>query len=76
MPRICETVEASLDKYFDTLEGSCPKGVYHLVIEQAEKSMLKSVLRHAKGNQSKAAKWLGLSRNTLRKMLDKYSTSL
>ena len=31
--------------------------------------MLDIVMRHAQGNQSKAADWLGLNRNTLRKKL-------
>ena len=34
-----------------------------------EKPMLDVVMRHAEGNQSRAAEWLGLNRNTLRKKL-------
>jgi Fis family transcriptional regulator len=31
--------------------------------------LLDVVLRHAQGNQSKAADWLGINRNTLRRKL-------
>ncbi|MFZ9656707.1 MAG: helix-turn-helix domain-containing protein, partial [Limnohabitans sp.] len=30
---------------------------------------LETVMHHAEGNQSRAAQWLGLNRNTLRKKL-------
>jgi Fis family transcriptional regulator, factor for inversion stimulation protein len=31
--------------------------------------LLEVVMRHAEGNQSKAAEWLGINRNTLRRKL-------
>jgi Fis family transcriptional regulator len=34
-----------------------------------EKPLFEVVMRHADNNQSKAAQWLGLNRNTLRKKL-------
>jgi Fis family transcriptional regulator len=34
-----------------------------------ERPLLEVVMRHADHNQSKAAQWLGLNRNTLRKKL-------
>ena len=36
---------------------------------RSEKPMLDVVMRHAEGNQSRAAEWLGLNRNTLREKL-------
>jgi Fis family transcriptional regulator, factor for inversion stimulation protein len=38
-----------------------------------EKPMLEEVMRQAHQNQSKAAQWLGLNRNTLRKKLLEHS---
>ena len=35
----------------------------------AERPLLDVVLRQAQGNQSKAAEWLGINRNTLRRKL-------
>jgi Fis family transcriptional regulator len=34
-----------------------------------EKPLLEVIMHHADNNQSKAAQWLGLNRNTLRKKL-------
>jgi Fis family transcriptional regulator len=40
-----------------------------MVIQAVEKPMLDVVMRQAEGNQSKAAQWLGINRNTLRRKL-------
>jgi Fis family transcriptional regulator len=39
------------------------------VVNVVEKPLLEIVMQHADNNQSKAAQWLGLNRNTLRKKL-------
>lgn len=46
--------------------------VYGLALEQFEKPMLESILKHVQGNQIKAASLLGINRNTLRKKLTEY----
>jgi len=38
-------------------------------VRVVEKPLLDVVMARAEGNQSKAAQWLGLNRNTLRKKL-------
>ena len=40
-----------------------------MVIHTVEKPLLEVVMREAEGNQSKAAEWLGINRNTLRRKL-------
>jgi Fis family transcriptional regulator len=72
MKSIRQSIQQSLTIYFETLDGADPKNVYDLVISQVEKSLLEIVLIQTKGNQSKAAQWLNLSRNTLRKLLIKH----
>jgi Fis family transcriptional regulator len=42
------------------------------MIRFVEKPLLDVVMKHAEGNQSKAAAWLGLNRNTLRKKLGEH----
>jgi Fis family transcriptional regulator len=42
------------------------------MINVMEKPLLDVVMRHAEGNQSRAAGWLGLNRNTLRKKLTEH----
>jgi Fis family transcriptional regulator, factor for inversion stimulation protein len=39
------------------------------LIAAVEKPLLDVVMKQADGNQSKAAEWLGLNRNTLRRKL-------
>jgi Fis family transcriptional regulator len=64
-----EAVRASLEAYFKDLRGVEPDNLYVLMLASFEKPMLDVVMRHADGNQSRAAEWLGLNRNTLRKKL-------
>lgn len=66
------SVKEALNHYFTCLEGAAPANVYELVLKEVENPLIETVLKYADGNQSKAAKWLGLSRNTLRKLLAKY----
>mgnify|MGYP000940991974 CR=1 FL=1 len=65
-------IEKSLNTYFDDLQGDEPVNVYEMVLGVVEKPMLEVVLQRAGGNQSRAAQWLGVNRNTLRKKLLQY----
>ena len=64
-----ESVRESLQSYFRDLGGEAPDGVYDMVVRLVEKPLLEVVMSHADNNQSRAAEWLGLNRNTLRKKL-------
>jgi len=41
-------------------------------VTEFEKKFIKCVLEHTKGNQSRAAKVLGIHRNTLSRKVDEY----
>jgi len=64
-----ECVRTSLDGYFKDLRGTEPDGMYDMMVRVVEKPLLEVVMHQAEHNQSKAAQWLGLNRNTLRKKL-------
>ena len=64
-----ESVRNSLKSYLRDLGASEPDGMYNMVVNVVEKPLLEIVMQHADNNQSKAAQWLGLNRNTLRKKL-------
>jgi Fis family transcriptional regulator, factor for inversion stimulation protein len=64
-----DCVRQSLEGYFKDLRGTEPNGIYDMLVGAMEKPMLEVVMRQANHNQSKAADWLGLNRNTLRKKL-------
>ncbi len=64
-----ECVRASLEGYFPDLGGTEPDGMYDMLVRAVERPLLEVVMAQADNNQSKAAQWLGLNRNTLRKKL-------
>lgn len=66
---IANCVKHELRRYFDLLDGEEPSNVYHLVMRQAEHALIESVMQECGGNQSKATKWLGISRGNLRNKL-------
>ena len=67
--QIEDCVRTSLESYFKDLHGTEPDGMYELLVRVVEKPLLEVVMQHAAQNQSRAAEWLGLNRNTLRKKL-------
>lgn len=67
-----ESVQQSVEQYFKNLDGAPAGNLYNLVLDEVEEPLLKAVLAYTKGNQSKAAIILGLSRGTLRKKMKKY----
>ncbi|CAN5597746.1 MAG: Fis family transcriptional regulator [Bdellovibrionales bacterium] len=67
--QIEECVRASLEGYFKDLRGTEPDRMYDMLVKVVEKPLLEVVMKQAGDNQSKAAEWLGLNRNTLRKKL-------
>ena len=66
---IQECIRDNLEGYFQDLKGAEPHAVYDMVVHAVERPMLEVVMRQAEGNQSKAADWLGINRNTLRRKL-------
>ena len=64
-----ECVRTSLEGYFKDLADTEPAGMYDMMVRVVEKPLLEVVMQHAANNQSRAAEWLGLNRNTLRKKL-------
>lgn len=62
-------VRHSLETYLNDLQGQEPGGMYDMLLRVIEKPLLEFVMQHTRGNQSKAAQWLGINRNTLRKLL-------
>lgn len=73
MDIIQTSIKQAIAQYFINLEGATPSNIYELLITQVEKPLLTAVMQQADNNQSKAANWLGISRNTLRKLLAKYN---
>jgi len=64
-----ECVRDSLEAYFRDLRGVEPTAMYDMILKVVERPLFETVMRHAEGNQSRAAEWLGINRNTLRRKL-------
>lgn len=66
---VSQTIEKHLKRYLDDLGENAPSNVYQMVLTVIEKPVLEIIMKHADQNQSLAATYLGINRNTLRKKL-------
>jgi len=67
---LSEAMENRLEKYFEMHEGAdVPTGLYDVIIKEIEKSLLNVTMKYAGGNKVRAARILGINRNTLHKKL-------
>jgi Fis family transcriptional regulator len=66
---IDDCIRACVEQYLADLRGADPADLHALFLGAAERPLLAVVLQYAEGNQSKAAEWLGINRNTLRRKL-------
>ena len=69
---LCQCVRRSLNRYFKDMNGEEPNNLYQMVIGEIEKPLLEVVMEQSESNQTRAAKYLGINRNTLRKKLKHY----
>lgn len=67
-----EVVGQKVKYFFDRMGNVEPRGVYDAVLGQVEKPLLEVALGWARGSQVKAARVLGINRNTLRKKLREF----
>jgi Fis family transcriptional regulator len=70
-----DCTEAALKQYFADLNGCKTGCLYDMVMREVEQPLLKTVLGYTRGNQTQAAKILGLNRSTLRKKLRNHGLS-
>ncbi len=73
--RISDAVGDALETYFNQLSGYECEGLYNLVLAEVERPLFRCVMDHCAGNQTKAAKILGINRGTLRKKLKLYDVN-
>jgi len=70
---LCQSVRGSLKRYFGDLNGEEPVNLHCMVMSEVEKPLLEMVMERAESNQTRAARMLGINRNTLRKKLKHYN---
>ncbi len=70
---IVACVEQAMDMYFKDLDGELPSGIYDMVLACVERPLIEKMLHFSQGNQTRAAEYLGINRNTLRKKMAQYN---
>ncbi len=65
-------VRTAVLNYFRDLDGHDPQDLYSIVLAEIERPLLETVMEQVRGNQSRAARLLGINRSTLRKKLAIY----
>jgi Fis family transcriptional regulator len=65
-----------LNDYFDTLDGADAHDIHNLIMNRVEKTLLEFILQRTEGNQTHAAKMLGINRNTLYSKIQRYQLNL
>jgi len=66
---ISDVIGGRIAAWFDSPDGAEPRDLYHKLVEEIERPLIELALKRAGGNQVRAARMLGLNRNTLRKKI-------
>ncbi len=71
---LAETTEDTVEKYLNDLteKEKDSMNLYRQVIDDVELPLLKAIMKHTRGNQSRAANCLGVNRATLRSKLKRH----
>jgi two-component system nitrogen regulation response regulator GlnG len=64
-----ELIGRRVAQYLEKSDGEEPRGLYQKLVAEIERPLIEQAMRRADGNQVRAARILGLNRNTLRKKL-------
>ena len=67
-----QNVQDAIRRYLEDMGQSQPECLYRTLMAEVEPPLIEEVLRYTQGNQSRTAKILGMTRNTLRTKLNRY----
>lgn len=71
-----DNVLRAIENYFKSVENSDSNKLPQIVLDEVEAAMYEGIMRFTRGNQSRAAKLLGVSRGTLRtKLMQHFGTT-
>ena len=69
---LSEHVFTSVSTFLNNPANADTTDLYEIVMNEVERPLLNRVMQYTHGNQSKAAKVMGINRSTLRRMLKKH----
>ena len=68
-----KNVQEAIRRYLEDMGQSQPDSLYRTLLAEVEPPLIEEVLRYTQGNQSRTARILGMTRNTLRTKIQRYS---
>jgi Fis family transcriptional regulator len=68
-------VRKTVRRYLKDMGSTEPENLYRSVLSQVEPPLITEALRYTDGNQTRAARILGMTRNTLRSKMRQYGIS-
>jgi len=66
-------VQNTISRYLKDMGNTVPENLYQMLLAEIEPPLIEEILKHTGGNQSRAASMLGITRNTLRTKMQRYS---
>ncbi|PWQ94944.1 helix-turn-helix domain-containing protein [Leucothrix pacifica] len=69
---LSEATDKAVSEYLDLLGDHDATNLYRQVVDEVERPLLEVIMKHTRGNQSKAAMCLGMNRATLRSKLKRH----
>lgn len=66
-------VQYTVSRYLKDMGNTVPENLYEMLLSEIEPPLIEETLKYTSGNQSRAASMLGITRNTLRTKMQRYS---
>ena len=66
-------VQDTISRYLRDMGSTTPANLYQMLLAEIEPPLIEEILKRTGGNQSRAAGMLGITRNTLRTKMQRYS---
>ena len=66
-------VQITVSRYLKDMGKTAPENLYQMLLAEIEPPLIEEILKATAGNQSRAAAMLGITRNTLRTKMQRYS---
>ena len=71
-----KNVQEAIRRYLEDMGNSQPDSLYRTLMAEVAPPLLEEVLDYTRGIQSRTAKILGMTRNTLRTKLNRYNLTV